>query len=75
MSKRMIAALTLSMFIATTAMGIVNPIVPLYAKKLGATYTDLGLIGVAWSAPYCVFPILAGMWSDKVGRLKLFLVG
>jgi DHA1 family multidrug resistance protein-like MFS transporter len=75
MSKRSVAALTLSMFLITTSMGIANPAVPLYAKDLGATYTDLGLIGVAWSAPYCLFPVLAGLWSDRVGRLKVFLVG
>jgi len=75
MSKRSVAALTLSMFLITTSMGIANPAVPLYAKDLGATYTDLGLIGVAWSAPYCLFPVLAGLWSNKVGRLKVFLVG
>jgi len=56
-------------------MGIANPVVPLYAKDLGATYTDLGLIGVAWSAPYCFFPVLAGLWSDRIGRLKVLLVG
>jgi MFS family permease len=56
-------------------MGMVNPIVPLYAKDLGATYTDLGLIGVAWSAPYCFLPVLTGLWSDRIGRLKVFLVG
>jgi len=75
MSKRSVVALTLSMFVITTSMGIANPVVPLYAKELGATYTDLGLIGVAWSAPYCLFPILAGLWSDRVGRLKVFFVG
>ncbi|MEM2214133.1 MAG: MFS transporter [Candidatus Nezhaarchaeales archaeon] len=75
MSRRIIFALMFSMLIITTSMGIANPIVPLYAKKLGATYTDLGLIGIAWSAPYCIFPVLAGMWSNKVGRLRLFLVG
>jgi MFS family permease len=75
MSKRSIKALTLSLFLITTSMGIANPIVPLYAKDLGATYTDLGLIGVAWSAPYCFFPALAGLWSDRIGRLKVFLVG
>ena len=75
MSKRSVAALTLSMFLITTSMGIANPVVPLYAKDLGATYTDLGLIGVAWSAPYCFFPVLAGLWSDRIGRLKVFLVG
>jgi len=75
MSKRSITALALSMFVISTSMGIANPIVPIYAEKLGATYADLGLIGVAWSAPYCIFPILAGMWSDKIGRLKSFLMG
>ncbi|RLF05278.1 MAG: hypothetical protein DRJ60_05830 [Thermoprotei archaeon] len=75
MSKRIVVALALSMFVISTSMGIANPIVPIYAEKLGATYTDLGLIGVAWSAPYCIFPILAGMWSDKIGRLKSFLIG
>jgi DHA1 family multidrug resistance protein-like MFS transporter/DHA1 family quinolone resistance protein-like MFS transporter len=75
MSKRSVVALMLSMFLITTSMGIANPVVPLYAKDLGATYTDLGLIGVAWSAPYCLFPVLAGLWSDRIGRLKVFLVG
>ncbi len=75
MSKRSIAALALSMFFITMSMGIANPVVPLYAKDLGATYTDLGLIGVAWSAPYCFFPVLAGLWSDRIGRLKVLLMG
>lgn len=75
MAKRGVVALATSMFVISTSMGIANPIVPLYAEKLGATYTDLGLIGVAWSAPYIVFPVLAGMWSDKIGRLRCFLVG
>ena len=75
MSKRSIAALALSMFFITMSMGIANPMVPLYAKDLGATYTDLGLIGVAWSAPYCFFPVLAGLWSDRIGRLKVLLMG
>jgi len=56
MSKRNVVALTSSMFLITTSMGIANPVVPLYAKDLGATYIDLGLIGVAWSAPHCFFP-------------------
>ncbi|MDI9620078.1 MAG: MFS transporter [Candidatus Nezhaarchaeota archaeon] len=75
MERRTIAALTASMFMISTSMGIANPIVPIYAESLGATYTDLGLIGVAWSAPYCVFPVLSGLWSDRIGRLKTFLVG
>jgi len=75
MSKRSVAALVLSMFFITTSMGIANPVVPLHAKNLGATYTDLGLIGMTWSAPYCFFPVLAGLWSDRIGRLKVFLVG
>ncbi|MCS7140206.1 MAG: MFS transporter [Candidatus Nezhaarchaeota archaeon] len=73
--QRIVVALILSIFIICTSMGIVNPVVPIYAEKLGATYTDLGLIGVAWSLPYCIFPILAGMWSNRIGRLRSFLIG
>ena len=55
MSRRGVVSLAASMFVISTSMGIANPIVPLYAEKLGASYTDLGLIGVAWSAPTAFF--------------------
>lgn len=75
MNNRSVVALLASMFITSISIGITNPVVPLYAKKLGASYTDLGLIGVAASAPYCMLPVLAGLWSERIGRLKSVMVG
>ncbi len=52
-----------------------SPLIPIYAQKFGASYFDLGLIGVAWSAPYILLSIIVGMLTDRFGRRFFFLTG
>ena len=66
--------LYLSMFMATFSVGIYNPLIPLYAKLLGATYMDLGVIGTVFALPYAILPAFIGSLTDKLGR-KPFYVG
>jgi len=40
--NRAIKVLLLSVFVAMLGLGIVSPIMPLYAESLGATYTQIG---------------------------------
>ena len=63
------------MFMVTLGVGIYNPLVPLYAKILGATYFDLGLIGMVFALPYAVFPIFVGSLTDRFGRNPFFVFG
>ena len=67
--------LYISIFVISLSIGMFSPLVPLYAQRLGASYFDLGIIGVAWSVPYIILPAIIGALADKVGRRAFFLVG
>jgi len=67
--------LYVSIFVVSLSIGMFSPLVPLYAQQLGASYFDLGIIGLAWSAPYIILPAIIGALADKVGRRAFFLVG
>jgi DHA1 family multidrug resistance protein-like MFS transporter len=55
------------------AIGIVTPIVPLYASRLGASWTDLGLLGTVWGTTLMILGILSGRLSDRYGRKPLLV--
>jgi len=67
--------LYMSIFVISLSIGMFSPLAPLYAQQLGASYFDLGIIGLAWSAPYIIMPAIIGALADKVGRRVFFLVG
>ncbi len=62
--------------IAATSIGIgiIGPLMPVYAQQMGATGLDLGIIFAAFAASRMVFTPLVGRFSDKFGR-KWFLLG
>jgi len=64
-----------SMFLIAFSVGLYNPLVPLYAQSFGASYFDLGIIGMAFSFPYLVLPMFVGALSDRFGRRCFFLMG
>ena len=53
--------------------GVTAPALPLYARSLGATYGDLGLIGVAHGLAFAALTIPLGRASDRLGRRRLLL--
>ena len=73
--NRSIQVLLLSMFVAMLGLGIVGPIMPLYAENLGATFTQIGLLSSAWSISRFVFSAPAGSLSDTFGRKKVMVAG
>ncbi|MEM2933383.1 MAG: MFS transporter [Methanocellales archaeon] len=64
-----------SIFLISLSLGAYNPLIPLYAQQLGASYLDLGIIGSVWALPYVFLPILIGMFSQKINRQWIFFTG
>jgi len=73
--ERALQALLLSIFVAMLGLGVVSPIMPLYAESLGATFTQIGLLTSAWSISRFIFSVPAGTLSDKIGRKKVIMIG
>ena len=73
--ERSLLVLLVSIFVAMLGLGIVMPIMPLYAENLGATYTQIGLLTSVWSMARLIFSTPAGRLSDIVSRKKVIMGG
>jgi len=72
-ARRVFRVLFISIFAATLGLGIISPLMPIYAESLGATGLWLGLIFSGFSLARLVFMPIVGRLSDRVGR-KVFIV-
>ena len=73
-SKQM-AVLMLSMFIFTLGFGITVPIMPFFAKSLGGTVVDVGILMAAFSAAELLLAPVWGKASDRIGRKPVIVIG
>ncbi len=73
MEKKLLITLLLSVFIALLGIGIIVPIMPVFAAGMGAGGLALGLIIAAFSITRGVFQPVVGNLSDRWGR-KGFLI-
>jgi len=73
MIKKVFPILALSIFSSMLGVGIVAPLLPLYAENMGATGVWIGIIFAGFSISRTIFMPIAGWLSDRWGR-KLFLV-
>jgi len=69
-----LAILFVIVFIDLLGFGMVIPVMPLYAKDLGASETWTGLLSTGYSAMQFVFAPIWGRLSDRVGRRPVLLV-
>ena len=72
MIKKIFPILALSIFSAMLGIGIIAPLLPLYAENLGASGIWIGIIFGAFSISRAAFVPLFGRLSDRSGR-KIFL--
>jgi len=72
MIKKVFPILAVSIFSAMLGVGIVSPLLPLYASDMGATGTQLGIIFAGYGISNSVLTPIMGRLSDRKGR-KLFL--
>ena len=67
--------LFISVFISMLGLGVFSPILPLFAKNLGASGLWVGLIFAGFAISRAIFMPIMGIYSDKHGRKALMLIG
>jgi len=72
MIKKVFPILALSIFSSMLGVGIIAPLLPLYADSMGATGIWLGVIFASFSITRAIFMPIFGRLSDRNGR-KLFI--
>ena len=70
--KKIFIALCLAIFSAMLGMGIVAPLLPVYAQHYGATGLAIGLVFASFSISRTLLLPLIGKLSDRRGR-KIFI--
>ena len=75
MEKRTLVILLLALFIAVLGVGIIAPIMPIYATDLGATGLTLGLMIAAFSISRAALQPVVGSQSDRHGRKRFLVAG
>ncbi len=73
--KNIFGVLFFSMFGTVTGVGIVVPLLPIYAHNLGASGLYIGLIFGAFSISRTFFLPYFGRQSDKKGRKPFIVAG
>jgi MFS family permease len=74
MDKRL-QVLLLTIFVAMLGLGIVAPILPIYAESFGASYIQIGLLSSVWSISRFIFSTPAGRMSDNIGKKRVIQAG
>lgn len=76
MSKHALYAAAACALIVGVAYGMSSPIVPVFAKEdLGASFSEVGIIGLANYAPYMVVPLFGGVLLDRTNKAYLLILG
>jgi predicted MFS family arabinose efflux permease len=70
-----ILILSACIFIAMLGLGILDPVLPIYAQDLGATLAQIGLLSSAFSISRFVFTIPMGRYSDRTSKKRLIITG
>ncbi len=74
--NRAIALVNATGILIGIAYGMHGPILPVFASTtIGASYAELGLIGLANFVPYMFVPLLVGLLLDRFNSARLLLVG
>jgi MFS transporter, DHA1 family, multidrug resistance protein len=75
MNVRVFAVLLLCVFCSLLGVGIVSPLLPLYAEAMGATGVLLGMIFSSFTIARAVVIPFIGPLSDRRGRKLFLLIG
>jgi len=74
-SKAALLTIFLTVFIDLIGFGMVLPLLPIYAKRLGTGGLEIGLLMASFSAMQFLFSPLWGRLSDRIGRRPVLIVG
>jgi multidrug resistance protein len=73
--RNLLPILGLTVFSSNLGSGIIAPLLPLYAEKLGANGIWLGIIFSGVSIASAIFMPFAGRFSDRRGRKLILCIG
>jgi MFS family permease len=73
--SKQLTVLLLSVFIFTLGFGITVPIMPFFAKSMGGTVVDVGILMALFSVAELVFAPAWGKVSDRFGRKPVIMIG
>jgi MFS transporter, DHA1 family, multidrug resistance protein len=74
-TKNALPILFLVMFLVYIGFGIIIPVLPFYAEKIGASPTQLGLLMAVYSLMQLLFAPMWGRISDRIGRKPVMMLG
>ena len=75
MNQKIYIALFFATVITMIGLGIIDPILPLYAKSMKATGVQLGIIFGSFALSRSLFAPFIGQYSDRHGRKSLMIAG
>ncbi|NIS59729.1 MAG: MFS transporter [Proteobacteria bacterium] len=75
MEERIYIPLLFSVFAAMLGMGIIAPLLPVYAQNLGATTVAIGLIFASFSISRTLFLPFVARFSGRIGKKIFILAG
>ncbi len=74
--NRVLILINITGLIIGISYGLHGPILPIFAKNVvGATYSELGLIGLTNFIPYMFIPLFVGILLDRVNNGYLLSIG
>ena len=74
--NRLVVMLFATALLLGISYGMHGPVVPVFAKNdVGASYAELGIIGMANFIPYMVIPIFVGILLDRINNAYLLTLG
>jgi MFS family permease len=72
-NRSALGILFLVVFVDLLGFGMVIPVMPLYAERLGASEAWTGLLSTGYSAMQFVFAPIWGRLSDRIGRRPVLI--
>ncbi|UCD91662.1 MAG: MFS transporter [Methanobacteriota archaeon] len=73
--QRIVAVLSIIIFLVMTGITIITPVLPYYATTLGATLPLIGVLVGSFAAARVVLAIPAGIFGDRFGNRKIMAIG
>ena len=70
--RNILQILYITIFLTSTGLGTCTFLLPVYAETLGATYTELGLIGAVGNIIYTAITIACGYTLDRYEKIRLY---